>query len=195
MDLKKIILLAGLALLPTHINAAEMGKAYFNAEYSHLKVDFFDAVDANPGALFFRVGKQTSPNFAVEAYLGLGLGEDELYSDSFTDFSGNTYTESLDVEMTRTFGVQAKLMADLSPDAEFFAAIGFNNVELELSESYCINSSCASASEKDNDTDIGYSFGINIGKFTASYNVFYDDETDGLAIEVTGLNFGYHTAF
>lgn len=194
--IKNIAVLSALALASTSASAVETGQAYFNVEYSHMTMDF-EGEKANPGSVFVRVGKQLQPNFAIEAFFGLGLTDDDIYSESgFDPFFGN-YSDTVAAELSRAIGFQAKVIAPINYTSEFFFTFGVNNLDIDLNIEECADlfGGCESFTLSDDDTDITYSLGLNLGNLTVSYNVFYDDDSAVGGLEISGLNIGYHAAF
>ncbi len=194
--IKNLAVLSGLVLASTSASAVEVGQSYFNVEYSHMTMDF-EGDKANPGSVFFRVGKQLQPNFAIEAFFGLGLTDDEIYSESFFDPFLGDYSFSASAELSRAIGVQGKFVAPINYNSDFFFAFGINNLDIDIKLEECASAfgGCDSLTISDDDTDITYSLGVNFGKLTVSYNMFYDDDSDIGSVEISGLNIGYHAQF
>ena len=192
----RALILSGLTLMASTA-LAETGQSYFTVEYSQMDMSF-DTDSANPGSLFFRLGKQVDSNFAVEMYLGLGVTDDEIFSENYVDFFGSG-TFKVDAELAQAIGVQAKYIGNISPTSDFFAAVGYGKTEVDFRIEDCIvsgaSSFCDEFTVSDSDNDLVYQLGLNFDKLTLSYNVYYDDTLDGTDVEISSFNIGYRTSF
>jgi opacity protein-like surface antigen len=131
---------------------------------------------ANPMALAFKLGKQFTPNFALEGRIGIGVADDEV------DVGGIPVS----LEVDNYYGVYGKAMLPLSPTASVYGLLGFTRGKLTFSAN--------GFSQSDSDSDLSFGLGA---EFTIAPTAFVSVEWarllkgDGYKINGISLGLGF----
>jgi len=167
---------------------------YFSVEYMYLNPQVDGGDDYDNTAIMAKVGKVVAPNIAVEGFVALGVASEKWTSESGCD------TE--EVSTDSIIGAQARAFADLTPSVSIHGVLGINVVD--ASRTIGGTEACYgyewSESSSDSETAITYGFGgefkINkVSSIIANYQVFYDDEYEGLDLFIPGFSVGYKHGF
>lgn len=116
VTLSALVLAAG-ANAQTYV---EVG--YTSTDYSNSVVVSGHSYDitASPSAIRGIVGHEFTPNFSLEGMLGLGLSSSNL--------SVSGISTPVDLKIDSIYGVYVKPKAQVSPDLEVFARVGYAHV-------------------------------------------------------------------
>ena len=168
--------------------AMNTGDRYFGVSYGAVNLDAEAIDDWDTGVAFARFGTVINPGVAAEAFLGLGIQDDEWTSPNGCD-SQTVSTDSI-------IGAQIKVFKDQG-NLNLHAAIGMNmvSVSVDISGTASCYGFAWSETYDDSETAITYGFGVNFaaggGAVTLDYQAFYDDDYDGVDLFVSGLLIGY----
>lgn len=167
---------------------------YFAAGLGAINSDVagYDSFDTQN--VFFKVGKEISQNFSLEALLGIGLA-----SDKWTSANG---CDSQEVSTDRFIGVQAVGSVDLSPNASFHGTIGMLQTSATLKDSGAASCYGVAWSGEYSDSEVDMTYGVGIdyhinpkAAITADYQIFYDDNYSGVDLLISGVVLGYKQYF
>ncbi len=182
-----------LALMTATISANAADGTYFVASFGLMNNEV-PGESFTTQNIFAKVGKEISPNFAVEGILGLGIA-----SDKWTSANG---CDSEEVSTDQFIGAQLVGSVPISPSVKFHGNLSL--VQTTATIKIAGAASCygvgLSESYSDSDTDLGYGVGIDYqlnqkSAITADYHFFYDDSYSGVDLTIGGLLIGYKQSF
>ena len=137
------------------------------------------------GVVFMTPGYQVNPYFAVEARLGIGVGDD---GDDIAVTTGQTTVNvDVDVEIEHYYGVFARLGAPVDSVFAPYVTAGYGRgkTDAELSVAN------TSISVDDSESDFAYGVGVNLNfGETVSGNVEYMNYLDKDNTEIKGFAVG-----
>ena len=154
-----------LLLLTTNIYAYESGDSYIGVQFgqSTLEIDGFDDIENTYGLV--RLGIHATPAIALELRYGDGIDDDTVMD--------------IDFSIDRIAGLYALYHFRLSSTVSIYGLLGYTEVDLKAEAN-------GSSTIEDED-DISYGAGIDIGNF----NIEYAQHLDGLDYEVDAVSIGY----
>lgn len=138
-------LIAAIVLSCIGMTAMAEEGGYFGLGWSQVTYaeDGYDSV--SPTAIIARIGKQVSPNLALEARLGTGLDSSDIY----------LYNTRVSVDVDSFVGFYAKVMAPVNPQFSVYGLLGYTSGKLTMKAS---NGYSASA----DDSDVSYGIGAEL---------------------------------
>lgn len=160
-----LLLAAGTALSLQAFAGAQEG-AYIGGGLTEANIDFDGGGEAEPTALFARVGYQINDIFAVEGRIGTGFDDDE------------------NVEVEEMLGVYAKAGIPTSIGLYPYAMIGVTSGEISVGRF------------SDDDSDLSYGIGVDYWvtpQFSVGLEYMDYLEVDGA--DITGLTLGANYRF
>lgn len=193
MKKQLVITSTAVLLLSVYTLPAQAESAYFAASIGKINSSVGGGSDYDTSNVFAKVGKQLTPNLAVEGVLGIGIQSDK-WSDA---------CDSQEVSTDSFLGAQLVGSIDLSSSVSFHGTVGLMQTSATLKNAGSASCYGLAWSEEysDDDTDLTYGIGADF-KFgsghaiTADYQVFYDNEyAPGVDLTVSGLMIGYKKSF
>ena len=169
MKLRICTLLIALLFSPT-IFAANGGETYGGVQYSIVEIDLDGIGDVEPTALVGKLGVFVNDNIALEGRFGIGLQDDDIFG--------------IDVDVERIIGFYGVFHANTGGDATVYGVLGFTEAEAELS--------IPGDSVTEDESDVSYGFGVNIGSINIEYMIYIDDEDD---VDATAISIGFVSQF
>jgi opacity protein-like surface antigen len=167
----KLLALAASVSVATLVHADAGMYAGANITQIGYKEDGFATVE--PIAVAFKLGKQFSPNFALEGRIGLGVADDDI------DVGGIPVS----LEVDNYYGVYGKAILPLSETASVYGLLGFTRGKLTISAN--------GFSQSDSDSDLSFGLGA---EFTVAPTAFVSVEwarlLKGDDYKVNGISLG-----
>lgn len=181
-------LLMSLVTLSGNAFAGLTPGAYGGIQYAI--TDFsFEGVseDFSPTGLIGRAGSNMNQYVSIEGRLGFGLSDDTV-----TATDGVT-TASISIELDTLIGIYGVGHVPLGKSSSIYALLGLTRVDATASASL---TGFGSASESDDETDLSYGIGADIGiLYNLWVNVEYVQYIDKSDFDVSaialGLKFGF----
>ena len=161
--------------------SADDSNVYFGANYA--SADHETAFgDIEYKGIYGRLGVQLHENFALEARLGAGLGDDTL------DVAVGQTVVPIDVELKSLFGVYGRLGVNAGEHLHPYLVAGLTRIDIEG----CVGALCVEVS----DSDFSYGAGAEIRfsekvALNIEYMNWYDDGGEEVAGTSFGLTFSY----
>ena len=194
--MKKLSFITALILAGSSTAYAQNpGDTYFGVEYGLVNLNASDLDSWDTGVLFGRYGMVIQKGLAAEGFIGIGLQDDKWTSTNGCD--------SQVVSTDYIFGAQLKTFTDIDK-VSLHASIGLNMVAASIETSGKGGSSCYGTgwSESYSDTEMALTYGVgadfNIDHKSAvsvNYQLFYNDNYDGVDLQISGLLIGYKQNF
>lgn len=154
-------------------NDMYFGGGFAATKYTETGID----EDASLNVLLGKFGTKFNDNFAAEARIGFGLGDDTI------DVFGYDAT----VKLKNFYGVYLKAGIPVSDTFYPYAVLGYTRGEIEASVMGF------TVSESESDTSFGLGADFNFDSFTL--NVEYLNYLDKDEAEISGISIGFSKSF
>lgn len=179
--MKRLALTLSTLVLTTGVNAqnyVEIG--YTSTDYSNSVVASGRSYDikASPSAIRGILGHEFNPNFSLEGMLGQGL------SDSSLSVSGISTPVNLKIDTM--YGIYAKPKAQVSPDLEVFARVGYAHTSGTMS----YQNSSSSSSGNSFSYGLGMSYSIN-KQMSVNFDAMSYYDKNSVSATGTTIGIGY----
>jgi len=188
------ILISILLFLTGSVASAQdlSGQSYYEVDATSVMINIGRS-DYEVAVALFRYGKWQSEVSAIEAYLGLGITEDNWQSASGCDLET--------VKVPRLYGVAYKAYLPSSSSLKFFGRLGYGGVVGERITSGACPGYYWSDDDVRDDGGLTYGFGgtkllSGNSQIDFGYTVYFDGNFDGIAdTTINALHVGYNKTF
>ena len=177
-----VILATWAVFFGSSANAANgnQNQPYYGVQYAQVEED---NLELEPTAAVFRLGSMTDQGVGYELRLGTGLSSDDL--SETLPFFGDV---ELELEIDTLIGVYLVAEGKIGPAGSIYGIIGYSMIDYTLKAD---SSVFGSDSESDDESDLSFGFGANLGKSdSVRFNIEYMQYLDKDDIDASAISFG-----